>query len=188
MVWCLDGPQTSEYILSPIFLAHSLDSFGSGTRAILAWIHAFQVKVLSDRLTSKPEIICWSNNCFIDFWEIWLSRLCISAAGKVGQAVIYLLSQSRQYPWNLGALSNVLPLTSLMMHFCCANMVWKPASSHLPIEIRVKAISGAYRVSLNMTLVSLPWILVGITSIPISRASKVPLSAVRIFLGLENSE
>ena len=32
----LDGPQTSEYILSPIFLARSLDSFGSGTWAILA--------------------------------------------------------------------------------------------------------------------------------------------------------
>ena len=148
MVWCLDGPQTSEYILSPIFLACSLDSFGSGTQAILPWIHASQVKVLSDRLTSKPEIICWSNNCFMDFWEIWPSLLCISAAGKVGQAVISSLSQSRQYrPWNLGASSNVLPLASLTMHFCCVNIVWKPASSHLPIEIRVKAISGAYCVA-----------------------------------------
>ena len=105
---------------------------------------------------------------------------------QVGQAVISSLSQSRQYRlWNLGASSNVLPLASLMMHFCCANIVWKPASSHLPIEIRVKAMSGAYSVSLNMILVSLPWILVGINSIPIPRASKV--SGDDLFSALKTS-
>ena len=74
--------QNIHYLQVPL-----LDSFGSGLRVIFDFIHALQENRFCVLLTSKPEIMLLLSNCFIDFWDIYPSHLCISAAGRHGHAI-----------------------------------------------------------------------------------------------------